>query len=68
MTGQAAETCGYQLTDKGQRALAGMDNDWYPVDSQTFPLPGGGTVIGRDAYEAEMTRRVFRRFDGEPAR
>lgn len=36
---------------------------WYPVDSETFTLPGGGTVIGRDAYEAEMTRRVFRRAD-----
>lgn len=48
MTAPAAETCGYQLTDKGQRALAGMDNDWYPVDSQTFPLPGGGTVTSAE--------------------
>lgn len=37
----------------------GRDN---PVDSEVFTLPDGQTVIGRDAYEAEMTRRVFRRY------
>lgn len=37
----------------------------YPVDSQVFHLPEGGVIIGRDAYEAEMTRRVFRRHGDE---
>ena len=39
----------------------------YPVDSEVFTLPDGQTVIGRDAYEAELTRRVFRRFGGGDA-
>lgn len=39
----------------------------FPVDSEVFTLPNGQTVIGRDAYEAEMTRLVFRRYGGDAA-
>lgn len=31
----------------------------YPVDSTSYTLPDGRTVIGRDAYEAEMVKGVF---------
>jgi hypothetical protein len=39
---------------------AGMPDDLLPVDSEVFRLPDGRTVIGRDAYEAELVRSVFR--------
>lgn len=38
------------------------DGAW-PVDSRVFTLDGR-TYIGRDAYNAELTRRVFRKHDG----
>lgn len=39
----------------------------FPVDSEVFTLPDGKVIIGRDAYEAELCRRVFRRHDGGDA-
>lgn len=35
-------------------------NNPYPVDSASYQLPDGSRVIGRDAYEAELVRRMFR--------
>jgi hypothetical protein len=37
-----------------------MAADEFPVDSEVFTLPDGTVIIGRDEYEAEMVRQVFR--------
>lgn len=39
-----------------QQDFAGAN---YEVDSTSYTLPDGRTVIGRDAYEAEMVKAVF---------
>lgn len=59
----AARVAWFAASDRTQALRAKRDQDaamaTYAVDSTTYTLPDGRTVIGKDAYEAEVVKAVF---------
>lgn len=50
----------YHYTDNGGVHYVAPMEPAYPVDSSSHTLPDGRTVIGKDAYEAEVVKAVFK--------
>jgi hypothetical protein len=51
----------YRYVDNGGVHYVAAMRTEFPVDSTSYTLPDGRTVIGKDAYEAEMVKAVFER-------